>query len=80
MKSILAKQAPQISPCLPMRVRHTTQTGGSSRSASGARMAPSERLRARACSGRAVRAMSASLISMDAMIEPNPTKLKARRR
>jgi hypothetical protein len=80
MKSILAKQAPQISPCLPIRVRHTTQTGGSNISASGARIAPSERPRARACSGRRVRVMSVSLISMDAMIEPNPTKLKERRR
>ena len=32
MKSILAKQAPQMSPCLPMRVRQTMQTGGRSRS------------------------------------------------
>ena len=35
MKSILAKQAPQINPCLPMRVWHTTQTGGSSQAAIG---------------------------------------------
>ena len=34
MKSISAKHAPQMSPCLPIRVRHTMQTGGSSKSAS----------------------------------------------
>ena len=37
MKSILAKQAPQMSPCLPMRARQTMQTGGRRRSASGER-------------------------------------------
>ena len=33
MKSILAKQAPQSSPWLPMRVRQEMQTGGRRRSA-----------------------------------------------
>jgi hypothetical protein len=33
MKSMLAKHAPQSSPCAPTRARQEMQTGGSSRSA-----------------------------------------------
>ncbi len=75
MKSILPKQAPQMSPCLPMRARQTMQTGGRRRSASGERIDSSDTAKGRpftASTGPGDIAVSASLIDMGAMIKRNP--------
>lgn len=81
MKSILAKQVPQMSPCPPMRVRQTMQTGGRSRSASGESSDLSETAKGRAfalSTGAGTPAISASLIDMDAMIERKAPALEER--
>jgi hypothetical protein len=82
MKSILAKQAPQMSPCPPMRVRQTMQTGGRSRSASGESSDLSETAKGRAFAlsgGAGTPAISASLIDMGAVIERKAPALEERR-
>lgn len=82
MKSILAKQAPQMSPCPPMRVRQTMQTGGRSRSASGESSDLSGTAKGRAfalSAGAGTPAISASLIDMGAMIERKAPALEERR-
>ena len=79
MKSILPKQAPQMSPCLPMRARQTMQTGGRRRSASGERIDLSDTAKGRrfaAPTGPRDIAVSASLIDMAAMIKRNPEGLE----
>lgn len=82
MKSILAKQAPQMSPCPPMRLRQTMQTGGRSRSANGESNPLSEPLKERGFvlpGGAGVTAISASLIDMEATIERKVPALEERR-
>lgn len=79
MKSILAKQTPQISPCLPMRPRQTIQTGGRRRSASGARSDVNEPAKERpfaVSTGPGDIAVSASLINMAVMIGRNGAGLE----
>lgn len=61
MKSILAKQAPQRSPWLPIRVWQTMQTGGSRRLASVPRTDRTGPVRSRL--------VPAALMAMAAMIE-----------
>jgi hypothetical protein len=76
MNSILAKQAPQMRPWLPMRVRQTAQTGSRSRSASGTRSELNESRRFPASAECSTPALSTSLIDMGAMIEPQQAKLE----
>jgi len=79
MKSISPKQAPQMSPCLPMRARQTMQTGGRRRSASGERIDLSDTAKERpfvASTGPGAIAVSASLIDMAVMIKRNPAGLE----
>ena len=81
MKSILAKQPPQRSPWLPIGARQEMQTGGSRRSArrpSIGRTRPAALRSVAREAGGASRLSSASPIGMDAMIEPEGQKLKAR--
>lgn len=79
MKSIVPKQAPQMSPCLPMRARQTMQTGGKRRSASGAKIDLSDPAKGRrfaVSTGPGDIAASASLIDMAVMIKRNPAGLE----
>jgi hypothetical protein len=80
MKSMLAKQTPQRSPWLPMRVRQEMQTGGRRRSARRPRMGRMMPAAPRALAGGASRPSSVPQIAMSAMIEPEGLKLKARSR
>jgi hypothetical protein len=80
MKSMLAKQGPQRSPWVPMRVRQAMQTGGKRRSArrvSTGRMTPALAGRVTGAGG-ASRLSSASPVGMEAMIELGRLKLKVR--
>jgi len=78
MKSILAKQAPQRSPWLPIGARQEIQTGGSRRSAKRPTIGRMMAAAPRALAGGASRSSSVPPIAMDAMIEPERLKLKAR--
>ena len=80
MKSMVAKQAPQRSPWLKMRVRQEMQTGGTKRSArrlSIGRSRPTALRFVTREAGGASRLSSASPIDMEAMLRPERPKLKA---
>ena len=79
MKSMLAKQAPQRSPWLPMRLRQAMQTGGKRRSARRLRIGRTMPIAPTlgGASG-ASRPSSASRLVINAMIKLAGLKLKGR--
>ena len=76
MKSILAKQAPQSSPWLPMRVRQEMQTGGRRNRQAAEHRAQCRRPSAGGAAG-ASRPSSASPVGMATMIGPDGPGYKA---
>lgn len=81
MNSMLAKQAPQSSPWLPMRVRQAMQTGGKSRSASRpstGRTTPGAPARGASACSRPISASPVVMLLTESSVATEITPLRSR--